>query len=116
LHARIVSDGKTFDALDDAGLHALRKRIKRQRYAVEFFAPLLPRRQVERYRCAVGAIQDQMGALNDLFVARARYQALARLDPAAWFAVGWLAARVAEVRAQAKLELARLAKVDPPKP
>lgn len=31
---RIVADWKAFDTLDEAGLHALRKRIKRQRYAV----------------------------------------------------------------------------------
>ncbi len=116
LHARIVSDTNTFDALDHDGLHALRKRIKRQRYAVDFFAPLLRRREVERYLGALGAIQDRMGALNDLFVARARYQTLDTPDPAAWFALGWLAARVAEVRALAKPELARLAKADPPKP
>ena len=116
LHARIVSDGNTFDALDDAGLHTLRKRIKRQRYAVEFFAPLLRRREAERYLGALTAIQDQMGALNDLFVARAQYQTLDTPDPAAWFALGWLAARIAEVRALAKPELARLAKADPPKP
>jgi triphosphatase len=116
LHARIVADGNTFDTLDEAALHALRKRIKRQRYAVEFFAPLLRRREVERYLGALAAIQDQMGVLNDLFVARARYQTFDTTDPAAWFALGWLAARVAEVRALAKPALARLAKVDPPKP
>ena len=112
-HARIVSDWKAFDDLDDAGLHALRKRIKRQRYAFEFFAPLLHRRQVERYLDALTAVQDRMGMLNDLFVARTRYQTLAARDPAAWFALGWLAARIAELRALAKPELARLAKADP---
>ncbi len=94
----------------------MRKRIKRQRYAVEFFAPFLRRRQVERYPEALAAIQDRMGTLNDLFVARARYQAVATPDPAAWFALGWLAARIAELRALARPELARLAKVDPPAP
>ncbi|MDL2339372.1 MAG: CHAD domain-containing protein, partial [Pseudomonadota bacterium] len=101
-HARIASDWKSFDALDDIGLHALRKRIKRQRYAVEFFAPLLRRRQVDRYLGALSAIQDRMGALTDLFVARDRYQALGTPDPAAWFALGWLAARIAELRELAK--------------
>jgi len=115
-HTRIVSDWNSFDALDDAGLHALRKRIKRQRYAVEFFAPLLRRRQVERYLDALAAIQDQMGELNDLFVARARYLTLGTPDPTAWFALGWLAARIAEMRALAKPKLAKLAKADPPKP
>jgi triphosphatase len=116
LHARIAADANTFDALDNAGLHALRKRIKRQRYALEFFAPLLRRREADRYLGALAAIQDRMGALNDLFVARARYQTLGTPDPAAWFALGWLAARIAEVRALAKPELARLAKADAPKP
>jgi inorganic triphosphatase YgiF len=113
-HARIVADWQSFDDLDDAGLHALRKRIKRQRYAVEFFAPVLRRRQVERYLDVVTVIQDRMGALNDLFVARARHQALDPPDPAAWFALGWLAARIAQLRALAKPELAKLARTDPP--
>ncbi len=57
-----------------------------------------------------------MGALNHLFVARARYQALGTPDPAAWFAFGWLAARIAQLRALAKPELERPAKADPPAP
>jgi inorganic triphosphatase YgiF len=113
-HRRIVADWNMFDELDEPKLHALRKRIKRQRYAVEFFAPVLRRRRVERYLSALAAIQDRMGELNDLFVARTRYQSLAARDPAAWFALGWLAARIAAVRALAKPELGRLAKVDPP--
>ena len=92
----------------------LRKRIKRQRYAVEFFAPVLRRKDMARYLEPLTVIQDRMGELNDLFVARARYQALVAADPAAWFALGWLAARVAEVRALAKPELKQLAKADPP--
>jgi triphosphatase len=55
-----------------------------------------------------------MGELNDLFVARAQYQPLVVSDPAAWFALGWLAARIAEARALAKPELGQLANVDPP--
>ena len=113
-HARIVADWKAFDVLDEASLHALRKRIKRQRYAVEFFAPVLRRRKVERYLKALAAIQERMGELNDLFVARAQYQPLVVSDPAAWFALGWLAARIAEARSLAKPELGQLAKVDPP--
>jgi triphosphatase len=113
-HRRIVADCKAFDALDDAGLHALRKRVKRQRYAVEFFAPVLRRRDVARYLAAVAAVQDRMGELNDLFVARARYQGLVESEPAAWFALGWLAARIAEVRTLVRSELGRLAKASAP--
>ncbi len=113
-HRRIVADWNAFDELDDTGLHSLRKRIKRQRYAVEFFAPLLRRRSIQRYLKPLATIQDRMGELNDLFVARASYQALVATDPTAWFALGWLAARIADVRSLAKPELRLLAKVDPP--
>jgi CHAD domain-containing protein len=113
-HQRIVADWKAFDDLDDGGLHALRKRIKRQRYAVEFFAPALRRRKVEQYLKPLAAIQDRMGELNDLFVARTRYQALLESDPAAWFALGWIGARVAAVRELARPELQRLARASPP--
>jgi inorganic triphosphatase YgiF len=113
-HARIVAAWDTFDELDEPSLHSLRKRIKRQRYAVEFFTPLLRRRKVARYVNALAAIQERMGELNDLFVARARYEALVHSEPAAWFALGWLAARIAALRALAKPELARLKKVAPP--
>jgi CHAD domain-containing protein len=113
-HRRIAADSKRFDALDEASLHSLRKRIKRQRYAVEFFAPVLRRRTAKRYLRALSAIQGRMGELNDLFVARARYQDLLASDPAAWFALGWLAARIVDVRALARPDLKRLAKTDPP--
>lgn len=68
---------------------------------------------VERYLNALAAIQDRMGELNDLFVARAKYEALVVSDPAAWFALGWLTARIAESRALAEPELGRLAGADP---
>lgn len=113
-HLRFIADWKSFDGLDEDSLHALRKRIKRQRYAVEFFAPVLRRRKVERYLSAVAPIQERMGELNDLFVARTQYQLLIESNPAAWFAIGWLTARIAEARARAKPELERLAKVAPP--
>lgn len=113
-HRRIAADSKAFDELDDEHLHSLRKHVKRQRYAVEFFASVLGRRKLERYLEPLAAIQDRMGELNDLFVARTRYQEIVASEPAAWFALGWLAARIEEVRALAKPELERLAKTDPP--
>ncbi|CAN0245602.1 unnamed protein product, partial [Phaeothamnion confervicola] len=36
-HRSLVADWQSFDELDEASLHALRKRSKRQRYAVGFF-------------------------------------------------------------------------------
>lgn len=113
-HRRIRADVQTFDTLDEPSLHALRKRIKRQRYAVEFLEPLLGRKRVEKYLEALTPAQERMGELNDLFVARERYQALVASEPAAWFALGWLAARIVEVRSMAGRALAHAVKVDPP--
>jgi CHAD domain-containing protein len=113
-HRRIAADWQRYAELDEAALHQLRKRIKRQRYAVEFFAPLLRRRELLRYTEALAAIQDRMGQLNDLFVARSRYQALLETDPAAWFAVGWITARIAELRSLAEPQLRKLAGSRPP--
>ncbi len=114
-HRRIVADSEGFEALDEDGLHGLRKRIKRQRYAVEFFSPLLTRRSVDRYLKALAAVQDRMGELNDLFVARANYQAIVDRQPAAWFALGWITAKLAELRARSWPALRRLARAQAPR-
>ena len=113
-HRRLADDCVRFDELDENALHSLRKRIKRQRYAIEFFAPVLRRKRAKRYIAALTPIQDRMGELNDVFVARGNYQLLAPQEPAAWFALGWLAARANQLRAQAGQELQRAIKVDSP--
>jgi CHAD domain-containing protein len=113
-HERIVADWKAFDELDVTSLHALRKRIKQQRYAVEFFAPVLARRKVSAYLKPLAAIQERMGELNDLFVAQTRYQELVESEPTAWFALGWLTSRIEMTRSLALPELGRLAEAAPP--
>lgn len=115
-HDGLAQQRQAFDTLDAEALHELRKRIKRQRYAAEFFAPLLKRRAMGKYLAALAAIQDRMGELNDLAVARDRYQASVAADPAAWFALGWIAAREAALKATARQALIRLTDTDPPGP
>jgi len=107
-----VDGCQRFDELEPAGLHTLRKHAKRQRYALEFFAPLLPHQRAARHLQALAAAQQALGEINDLVVARDRYQALVASTPAAWFAVGWLTARLAEAREQARDELGHLAAVE----
>ncbi|MCY4756386.1 CYTH and CHAD domain-containing protein [Pelomonas aquatica] len=110
-HKAIAESCRAFDELDGPALHELRKRVKRQRYALEFFAPLLPRKAAACHLQALAAAQLGLGEINDLGVARAHYQALVARDPAAWFAVGWLTARIAEVREGAREDMARLGAV-----
>jgi inorganic triphosphatase YgiF len=110
-HRRLVQRCQTFDELDLPALHELRKDVKRQRYALEFFAPLLPKKHTARHLKALAAAQRALGEVNDLLTARDGYEALVARDPAAWFAVGWVTARLAQAREQARVELRQLAAV-----
>ncbi|CAN5828170.1 inorganic triphosphatase [soil metagenome] len=53
-----------------ATLHALRVEGKRLRYALETFAPVLPRRSAKELLARLTRLQDHLGALNDADVAR----------------------------------------------
>jgi CHAD domain-containing protein len=55
---------------DPKSRHALRIRVKRLRYASEFFAPCFPQRAVRRDLARLEALQEILGELNDLAVAR----------------------------------------------
>lgn len=113
-HERFSADAARVTSLDETALHELRKRIKRQRYAVEFAAPLLRRRDVQTYLERLAAAQERLGDINDLHVARSHYQSMVTENAAAWFALGWLASRIAEATAAAAEDLLALAGASPP--
>ena len=58
---------------DDRARHEVRKDAKKLRYAAEFFAGLFAlkreRRRYKRFIAALEALQDRLGALNDLATA-----------------------------------------------
>lgn len=112
-HQHLTAQWRVFSELDETGLHDLRKRVKRMRYSVEFFAPVLRRRAASKYLRVLSDAQARMGALNDLLVAREHYQAMVAFEPAAWFALGWLAARMAQAREDARVALGRLVAESP---
>lgn len=93
LHARTVHDGERFEGLPTEAQHRVRKRLKRLRYLGEFVAPLFDAGRAARYVERLRPAQDALGDFNDEAVAGALYRAVVAHDPAAWFAVGWLAAR-----------------------
>jgi inorganic triphosphatase YgiF len=109
LWRRVRREARAFAALDAAGQHRLRKRLKRLRYALEPLAPLLKPRPAARWRHALAAALEALGELNDLDVARALFRAQADIEPAAWFAVGYVAARRDAAQALATARLAALA-------
>lgn len=90
---QVRRDAQAFAALDDTARHRLRRRIKRLRYATELSASLWPAKRVDRFLKALSLAQEPLGNLNDAVVAAAFCRELTADQPAAWFAVGWLAAR-----------------------
>jgi CHAD domain-containing protein len=66
-HAKAVKAGPT-DWKDPAARHALRIRVKRLRYACEFFAAAFPGRRTTAYIAGLKALQQILGELNDITV------------------------------------------------
>lgn len=66
LHRKALALAEAAGDGDPARLHALRIGVKRLRYAIEFFAPLYPERATRRALAVLTALQDSLGALNDL--------------------------------------------------
>ena len=70
LHARALKQAHGIDWSDAERRHRLRIRIKRLRYACDFFAPSFPGAAARPYLKRLGALQDILGDLNDVAVAR----------------------------------------------
>lgn len=90
-HARMVDACRHAAAGDIGALHALRIDVKRLRYAIEFFAPLLGPRKTKRAIGALMQAQEDLGFLNDLSQAGPRLLAVAGDDPALLAAVAQVA-------------------------
>jgi len=81
LRRQVKRRGKDLERLDPERRHKLRIRAKRLRYGLEFFSGLFGgARDQERLQAmlkTLKGLQDGLGALNDLEVARGKGQALA---------------------------------------
>jgi CHAD domain-containing protein len=69
-HRRVVKQGNSFVKLSAEERHALRIRIKQLRYAQDFFASLYETSTVKLYLNALSNLQDCLGVMNDISVAR----------------------------------------------
>lgn len=70
LHFKALREAQAGNFSDAASRHALRIRIKRLRYVAEFFASCFDARNAKRYLRRLKALQDVLGGLNDVAVAR----------------------------------------------
>lgn len=81
LKRRVARLAKAARIDDPASLHALRIGVKRLRYALEFFAPLLHRRRTPALLQGLADLQDTLGQLNDLANAGQLLMNCAGADP-----------------------------------
>ncbi len=98
---KLVSSGKRMEDLDIPGLHAVRLRAKRARYAAEMFATLYRGRAAHRFISRLSVLQQRLGVLNDGAVATHLLEELGgasgRHSYAAGVVAGFMAARAGKV-------------------
>jgi inorganic triphosphatase YgiF len=70
-YAQVRKLGKHVGRLSETERHALRIKLKKLRYAVDFFGSLWPEQRTKRFLKRLGAVQDVLGEMNDAAVARA---------------------------------------------
>ncbi|MFJ1301842.1 CHAD domain-containing protein [Pseudomonadota bacterium AL_CKDN230030165-1A_HGKHYDSX7] len=112
-HKSVAKDGLRFTDLDLESRHELRKRGKRLRYSLSFAESLLPATRLRAYRKQLAHVQELLGEINDLAVAAEHYRTQVDAHPQAWFAVGWIAARLETLVAQAQPSFDALAHAKP---
>lgn len=96
-HRKLLKRGKGFAVLDARERHKLRIRIKKVRYAAEFFRPLYREEHSDTYLRALRAMQEDLGRLNDVESARGLIDGLEtgdaeqarRIARAGGLVVGW---------------------------
>jgi len=111
-HRNVLREGLRFTLLTIEEQHDLRKRAKRLRYGLQFAEGLLPATRLKHYRKSLARIQDVLGEMNDLYVARERFETIRDDQPPAWFAVGWIASRLEVLTRQAQEAFEQLKTAD----
>ena len=86
LRSRVLKRGKGLSGLTDEARHNLRIALKNLRYGAEFFEGLFDRqRKSQSYISSITALQDVLGAQNDVVSAK---QFLQELSATLWFGCG----------------------------
>jgi CHAD domain-containing protein len=67
---KAVKQGKRLRSLSNEERHKLRKRLKKLRYTVEFFAPLYPTCGVKPFIMNLKRLQNVFGYINDVVSAQ----------------------------------------------
>ena len=74
--------------------HELRIAFKKLRYALEFFAPILPSKRLAKYQKSLETLQDLLGTLNDQVTASRLIKEMHPKGEPGPLTRGWIAGRV----------------------
>lgn len=123
-YSRAFKLGRRIDDLDAEERHELRIRLKKLRYACDFFQSLFGKREVKRFLRRLSALQDVLGEMNDAAVARALVreilaehrdaEGVGSIGYAAGVVVGWHAGHAPERSRQLARRWRRFAKLRRP--
>lgn len=108
MHGKVLKKGRRFGGLDAESRHRLRVRIKKLRYAAEFFGDLWSDKKTTTFVKALKGLQEELGALNDLAVAHdLLHEAVAKAENrrevwAAGLVAGWHGARETDLLGSAR--------------
>ena len=70
LRARLIGEGRKLPWRDERRRHQVRIRVKRLRYACDFFSGCFPHQAVLPFITRLASLQDTLGELNDVSVAK----------------------------------------------
>jgi inorganic triphosphatase YgiF len=102
LDRRLRRRSRRFQDIDATARHDLRKQAKKLRYAAAFFSEAFPEhpKRRDRFIAVLRALQDELGELNDLAVARAvALKAVGRRSGELAFAAGLEVGRLTKAEA-----------------
>jgi triphosphatase len=111
---KLSKAGKALEELDKPGLHNVRLKAKRLRYAAEFFVPLFPEKPVARFINRLADLQERLGVFNDTYAAETLARELGgKPSYAAGLVLGFTAARGAGVKPKIVRAWTRFRRRDP---
>ena len=93
--------------MDAERRHELRIEFKKLRYALEFFAPILPRKLLATYQSCLVAIQNLLGTLNDQVTASRLIKEMHPKGDHTPLTRGWIAGRTQLLSEALSTELRR---------
>jgi triphosphatase len=121
-HRKVRKEGRRFDSMTIDERHMLRIDVKKLRYAGNFFASLYSQKQVAPFAENLSKLQDALGYLNDVAVARTLVERLCSscdgpdallCQQAGGIVIGWHSRALADIEDTLSTEVARFVKCKP---